>query len=132
MVPHTKDRPAYQENGKPDKNPETGIIDRFVTNSPRLFFPQREDFKLIIRSAILKSLQVPRRCEQPYKFIRYPKSEGSLKADLLEARINWLMNNLKQSKFDAKLTATEELANFYSSEALDEQDPLGSLTQVSH
>ena len=131
LVPHSKDRPSYNRDGSPDVNPDTKMTNRVLANSPRINFPIREDFKLLIRKAILKSLQVKRRAEEPHKWIRYPQEEGELKANLLTERIAWLMQTLDQSRQEATNTARQEMANFYKSEELDEQDPLGTLAEVS-
>ena len=131
LVSHSKDRTAYLPNGLPDRDNVTRINNRVVAGSPRTNFPMREDMSLQIARIIRKVLQVPRRTEEPVKMVRYPQEEGDIKATLLSARIDWIMNQLKQSKTVANNLAQEELANFFRPEELNLQDPLGSLNEVN-
>ena len=131
LIPHTKDRTSYDENGKLDVNPETGLAEKCVIGSPRLHFPIREDMKIQIMQIIRKTLQVDRRPDVPHKVVRYPQEVGKTKANLMSRRIFWLMDCLKQSRKDAQDLATKEYFNFFQPENLDPQDPLGSLTEVN-
>ena len=138
MVAHSTDRPVYTYQGQPVKNTTTNIIEKHVVGSPRLGFPIREDFRLIIRE-VHEALQVNKRANQPYKKVRYPQTSakfgevqpGEFKAEQLQARINWLMDALHHSNKEARDLATLEFENFFQPEELDHQDPLGSLSQVS-
>ena len=132
LVVNIKDRPAYKKDGTPLRDPETGLNERVIIGSPRTYFPLREDMTLQISKLIRKSLQVPHRPSEPVKMVRYPQEEGDLKSKLLQARINWLTDSLKQPHADAKALAAEELESFFRPEGLDTQDPLGSLTEVFH
>ena len=107
----------------------SGIIYRAVTGAARMHFPLRENLKTIIRECA-DELMVDQRSEVPYKYIRYPQEEGELKADLMQARIQWLMNGLKHNRKEANELAKKELENFFNPEGLDENDPLGSLDEV--
>ena len=130
LVPHSTDRNAYKKDGTPFIDYSTGIINKVIVGSARQYFGQREDTKLLCRTAILKSLQVPRSSDQPIKNIRYPTEEGEAKADFLVDRINWLVDNMKHCRQEAQLMAMDEMSSFFQSENLDEQDPLGSLTEL--
>ena len=131
LVVHTKDRPAYKLSGLPDVDYNTKIANRVIIGSPRISFPIREDMRLQIMKIVRKVLQVDSRSEVPFKDIRYPREEGQKKAALLEARKNWLVSLLKQSKQEAHAFAMAELENFFQQEDIDHHDPLGSLTEVS-
>ena len=130
LIPHTKDRTSYDENGNLDIDKETGLAEKCVIGSPRLYFPIREDMKLQIMQIIRKTLQVDRRPDVPNKLVRYPQEVGDTKAQLMNRRTTWLVNCLKQPRKQAQDLATMELYNFFQPENLDHQDPLGSLTEV--
>ena len=130
LIPHSKDRTSYNEEGKLDVNKSTGLAEKCVIGSPRLHFPIREDMKIQVMQIIRKTLQVDRRPDEPSKFVRYPQEVGEIKANLMNRRIAWLMDRLKQSRKNAQDIATKEYFNFFQPENLDPQDPLGSLTEV--
>ena len=131
MIPHTRERPSYTSDGKAVINPDTGIQSKVLVDSPRMYFPLREDVKCIIRKA-MDSLQVNRVSETPIKIVRYPQEEGEFKMEMQNARIKWLMDGLNHTRAEAKELAASELEYFFQPEKdmLDQQDPLGSLTQV--
>ena len=130
LIVHTKDRPNYTFSGLPDVDSQTGLANRVIIGSPRVAFPIREDMRLQIMKIVRNVLQVNSRTDMPLKDIRYPREEGQKKAALLEARKNWLISLLKQSKQEAHAFAMAELENFFQQEDIDFQDPLGSLTEV--
>ena len=131
MIPHSIERPAYSSDGKPMRNSDTGNHEKVLANSPRMYFPLREDVKCVIRK-LFDSLQVARTSETPYKIMRYPLEEGEFKAEMQESRIKWLMDCLQHTRAEATELAGLELECFAQPEkdALDNQDPLGSLTKV--
>ena len=129
LVAHSCDRPVYSAKGTPVINEHTRLIERHLVGSPRLHFPIREDFRLIIRE-VYESLQVNKRSEQPFKRVRYPQSKGEFKANQLQQRITWLVDALNHTREEAQELATLELENFFNPEDVDPQDPLGSLSQV--
>ena len=131
IIRNSTDRTAYTLSGLPDIDPETGLNNKVIIGSSRFSFPIREDMKLQIMKIVRKVLQVNTRTETPFKDIRYPREEGMKKAALLEARKNWLVSILKQSKQEAHAFAMSELENFFQQEDIDVQDPLGSLTEVN-
>ena len=130
LVPHSTDRTAYTPEGKPIKNNTTNLAEKHIIGSPRLGFPVREDFRLIIRE-VYENLQVNKRAQKPYKFVRYPISKGNFKAEQLQQRTEWLVNALHHSRKEAQELAAFELENFFLPEDVDPQDPLGSLSQVN-
>ena len=131
MIPHSRERPAYTADGKPVINQDTGIQNKVLVDSPRMYFPLREDVKCIIRKAF-DALQVNRVSETPHKIMRYPQEEGDYKMGMQNARIKWLMDGLNHTREEAKELAALELEYFFQPEKdmVDSQDPLGSLTQV--
>ena len=133
LVPNTIDRPAYNSNGTPVIDRSTGIQDKCLKGSPRAHFPIREDTKSIIRK-VIDQLQVAKRADQPVKFVRYPQEEGELKSNLQNERIKWLMDGLNHSRIESKHLAMEELENLFQPDcdAIDEQDPLGTLSKVKN
>lgn len=132
MIPHSRERASYSEDGKAIRNDETGAQEKVIVDSPRMYFPLREDTKCVIRK-LFDSLQVARASEQSHKIMRYPQEEGEFKADMQELRIKWIMDCLQTSRPEAKELAGMELEFFSQPEKedLDEQDPLGSLTKVN-
>ena len=130
IIRNSKDRTAYTLSGQPDTDPETGLNNKVIIGSSRFSFPIREDMRLQIMKIVRKVLQVDSRSDTPFKNVRYPREEGKKKAILLEARKNWLVSILKQSKKEAQAFAMAELENFFQQEDFDVQDPLGSLTEV--
>ena len=131
LIPHTTDRTSYNEEAKLDVNEETGKAEKCVIGSPRLHFPIREDMKIQIMQIVRNALQVDSRPAVPSKMVRYPQEVGDEKAKLMNRRIYWLMDRLKQTRTAAQDLATEEYLNFFQPENLDPQDPLGSLTEVN-
>ena len=131
LVPHSKDRTAYFQDGKLITNDETGIAEKFLEGSPRLYFPLREDMKIQIMKIIRHVLQVNDNVAVPAKFVRYPQEEGDKKAKLLDQRIKWLVECLKTSRSDAQELATKEYFHLFQPEDIDETDPLGSITEVN-
>jgi len=130
LVPHSKERTAYFPDGKLQVNEETGLAEKFLEGSPRLYFPIREDMKLQIMQIIRHVLQVNDNVAVPTKWVRYPQEEGDLKAKLLDQRIKWLIECLKISRTDAQELATKEYYHFFQPEGINRRDPLGSLTEV--
>ena len=130
IIVNSTDRPALTFAGLPDIDNRTGHQNRTVAGTSRISFPIREDMRLQIMTIVRKVLQVDNRVETPFKDIRYPREEGEKKANLLQARKNWLVALLKQSKQEAHAFAMEELENFFQQEDIDVQDPLGSLDEV--
>ena len=131
LVPHSTDRTAFFPNGNLIVNEETGYAEKFLAGSPRLYFPLREDMKIQITKIIRHVLQVNDNVAVPAKWVRYPQEEGDKKAKLLDQRIKWLVECLKTSRKDAQDLATKEYFHFFQPEDIDEEDPLGSLTEVS-
>lgn len=132
LIPSTVDRPSYNQKGEADKNDVTNIIERTIIGAPRPYWPKREDIKCLIEE-VYDCLQVDSKKACPWKMIRYPMEEGEFTAKMKEDRINWMMDALKfDSRNEAKALVLQEMANFYSPEFQDEQDPLGSLTTVSY
>ena len=68
LVPHSKDRTAYLPDGKLWVNDETGVAEKFLEGSPRVYFPLREDMKLQIMRIIRHVLQVNDNVAVPAKF----------------------------------------------------------------
>ena len=131
LIPSTKDLPNYNQKGEADKNDVTKLIEKTVIGAPRPFWPRREDVKCLVEE-VYDHLQVDSKRECPWKMVRYPLEEGEFAANMKDERIAWMMDALKmESKSEAKALVLKEMANFYSPDALDEQDPLGSLTAVS-
>ena len=131
LIPSTKDRPSYNQNGEAQRNEVTNLIEKNIVGAPRPYWPRREDIKCLIED-VLDGLQVDSKRECPFKVVRYPQEEGEFTAKMKEQRIKWLLEALKvNSRQDAKDLAMKELANFFNPEALDHQDPLGSLSEVS-
>lgn len=130
LVPHSKDRTAYYPNGKLWTNEDTGLAEKFLEGSPRIYFPLREDMKLQIMRIIRHVLQVSDNVAVPAKMVRYPQEEGDKKAKLLDQRIKWLVECLKTSRTEAQDLATKEYFHFFQPENIDEEDPLGSITDL--
>ena len=130
LIPHSRDRPDYKMDGSPNADSTTQVINRVAIGSARMHFPIREDFRQLIKE-VYDELQVDKKSARPYKWVRYPQEEGEIKANLLNSRIKWLTDALKHSRKDAQDLAKRELANFFNPEAINEDDPLGSLFEVS-
>ena len=130
LIPSTKDRPNYNQDGVADKNDVTQLIERTVIGAPRPYWPRREDIKCLIEE-LYDTLQVDSKRECPWKMVRYPQEEGEFTANMKEERIKWILDALKLSRPEAKKLVLQEMTNFFNPEMVDEQDPLGSLTEVN-
>ena len=132
LIPQSHDRPDYKRDGSPFLNLDTKIQEKCLVGSPRPYWPNREDTKLRLR-AIYDDLQVNDTGVEPWRWVRYPTEDGlkPSKAEIQDERILWLVEHLKYSRKEAAAVAEKEFFNFYNAEALDEQDPLGTLTEVN-
>lgn len=132
LIPHSTDRVDYGSHGNAHTNSTTGIQERVVIGAPKAWWPIREDTKLMLRD-IYDDLQVDSKRDKPFMWVRYPIEDGKAKTELQVQRMHWLIDSLKHTRKDAKELAEKEMAQFLNSdkEALNEQDPLGSLTQVN-
>ena len=129
LIPDITDRPAHRKDGAPILNSETKVQERTLIGAPRAYWPMREDTKLRLRD-IYDDLQVNDVGEESWRWVRYPTEDGEAKAELQNQRIEWLMTGLKHTKKEATALAEREFYHFFDAEAVDEQDPLGSLTEV--
>ena len=130
LIPYTTDRPDYRKDGAANINHTTGIQERSLIGSARSYWPMREDTKLRLRD-IYDDLQVADVGAESWRWVRYPTEDGEAKADLQNQRIEWLMAGLKHTRKEASDLAEKEFFHFFNADAVDEQDPLGSLTEVS-
>lgn len=129
LIPHVSDRPDHKKDGAPNLNYVTRIQERTIIGSPRSYWPMREDTKLRLRD-IYDDLQVNDASAEPWRWVRYPTEDGEAKAELQNQRIEWLMEGLKHTRKEASALAEKEFFHFFNADAVDEQDPLGSLTEV--
>ena len=131
LIPHSKDRPDIRRDGSPFVNFHTGIQERSMIGAPRSYWPMREDTKLRCRD-VYDDLQVKSVEAEPWRWVRYPTEDGNAKATLQNERIQWLMNGLKHSRKEAADLAEKEFFHFFNANELEEDDPLGSLTEVQY